>query len=81
MSKFNTIFQNKSLYGGHGFRVTSDGAIANIQSRAPGNQRFKTEVTIPRDEFDLFAEDKGLYDPANDNPGVLLLLINDLKVE
>ena len=81
MAKFKTIFENKSLFGGYAFRVTSDGETVNLQSRAPGNKSFKTEVTMPRSEFDSFADEKGLYDPANDDPGTLSRLITDRQLE
>lgn len=78
MAKFKTIHRCETLLGGHEYRVTSDGVIANIQERKPTTTKFETKVVMDMDEYAEFSEENGLQDPYRwNNPMVFSNLIAD----
>ena len=67
-----TIKTFTAAFGGHSFRVTSNGITVNYGERGPGASRFCVKATEPAETFEAWADKVGLFDPyRGDDPALV----------
>ena len=76
MPAFKTIYAPVGCYGGHAYRVTSNGFICHLQESKGGYARYKTLITVSRKDWDIFSALWDIYNPYRHNPAFIVKAYN-----